>query len=288
MIARIQRTLSLLLLTMALTWLAVFWSQSPVLAIAGLLAPALGYGAVLAGEFVLLVRYGLDSPPQPSTRSLLAAWWAEWRCGMQLFFWRQPFRSGLVPDHLPAGTRRGVVFVHGLVCNRGFWAPWMRRARAMGLPCIAVDLEPAFGSIDAYVPTIDTAVARLQGLTGKPPVLVCHSMGGLAARAWLRSPGAAGYAGRVITIGSPHAGTWLARFGHGRNAGQMRQGSEWLDALSQPTPVRFTCWYSNCDNIVFPISTATLPGADNRFVAGQAHVALAFHPEVMRQTLDLV
>ncbi|RYF38882.1 MAG: permease, partial [Comamonadaceae bacterium] len=48
----------------------------------------------------------------------------------------------------------------------------------------------------------------------------------------------------------------------------------------------FTCWYSNCDNIVFPTSTAQLQGADNRFVDGVAHVQMAFHPEVMKACLD--
>ena len=33
--------------------------------------------------------------------------------------------------------------------------------------------------------------------------------------------------------------------------------------------VPFTCWYSNSDNIVFPTSVASLPGADNRLAAGR-------------------
>ena len=35
---------------------------------------------------------------------------------------------------------------------------------------------------------------------------------------------------------------------------------------------RFTCFYGHCDNIVFPASTATLPGADNRHIAGHARM----------------
>ena len=48
----------------------------------------------------------------------------------------------------------------------------------------------------------------------------------------------------------------------------------------------FTCWYSNCDNIVFPASTAALAGADNRFVDGLAHVQMAFDPGVMQACLE--
>jgi triacylglycerol lipase len=39
---------------------------------------------------------------------------------------------------------------------------------------------------------------------------------------------------------------------------------------------------------VFPVSTALLPGADNRHVPGAPHVALAFHPTVMRESLAMV
>jgi triacylglycerol esterase/lipase EstA (alpha/beta hydrolase family) len=108
----------------------------------------------------------------------------------------------------------------------------------------------------------------------------------------------------VVTIGTPHNGTWLARFAHGQNGRQMRQDSEWLQQLNRlktlvgaspadesaaiKTPVRFTCWYSNCDNIVFPASTATLQGADNRLVQGAGHLELAFWPEVMEKTFELV
>jgi hypothetical protein len=84
----------------------------------------------------------------------------------------------------------------------------------------------------------------------------------------------------------------------------MRQDSDWLAGLNKPdafasallsAPLQgapwqtlFTCWYSNCDNIVFPASTATLAGADNRLVHGAAHVQLAFLPEVMDATLALL
>jgi triacylglycerol esterase/lipase EstA (alpha/beta hydrolase family) len=121
-------------------------------------------------------------------------------------------------------------------------------------------------------------------------MLVCHSMGGLAARAWLCAKSGSGRVHRVVTIGTPHQGTWLGRFSRLSNGRQMRLESEWLRCLyaAHPHDVPFTCWYSNCDNVVFPASTATLPGADNRLVRGMAHVHLAFQPEVIRGTLELL
>jgi pimeloyl-ACP methyl ester carboxylesterase len=132
-------------------------------------------------------------------------------------------------------------------------------------------------------------VRRVTEATGVAPVLVCHSMGGLAARAWVLAMSADARVHHVITIGSPHHGTWIARFSHLTNGRQMRLRSDWLQRLEHAVdPKRnalFTCWYSNCDNIAFPASTGTLPGADNRLIRGAAHVDLGFHREVMAESL---
>jgi triacylglycerol lipase len=76
----------------------------------------------------------------------------------------------------------------------------------------------------------------------------------------------------------------------------MQQGSAWLAELAlaehqqagEHAYQNFVCWYANTDNIVFPASTATLPGADNRHVGGAAHVDLAFHPRVMTESLAML
>lgn len=86
----------------------------------------------------------------------------------------------------------------------------------------------------------------------------------------------------VVTVGTPHHGTWLARFGHSRNARQMRRGSAWLTALAARETAqrraRFTCFFGHADNIVFPASTGRLADADNRHLAGVAHVRMVFRP----------
>ncbi len=285
----------------SLIWLWWFWERSRWLGIVGALVIVLGYALVLAAEFVAVawVNRG-DGVPPAGAGALLGAWWLEVRVAPLVFCWRQPFRWRALPDteQLEKGDRAApaAVFVHGFVCNRGLWLPWMRQLRALGIPYTSVNLEPVFGSIADYIPVIEEAVQRAQRLTGRAPVLVCHSMGGLAARAWLaHAPDAAQRVRQVITIGTPHRGTWISRFSRVANGKQMRQNHEWLTTLSagetarMATPYRgFVCWYSNADNIVFPASTAMLPGADNRHVPGVAHVALAFHPRVMRESLAIL
>ena len=79
------------------------------------------------------------------------------------------------------------------------------------------------------------------------------------------------------------------RFAFSANGVQMRWDSPWLGALAGveatgPFP-RFTCFYSHCDNIVFPASTATLAGADNRHLPAVAHVHMADRPEPYAELL---
>jgi triacylglycerol esterase/lipase EstA (alpha/beta hydrolase family) len=115
-------------------------------------------------------------------------------------------------------------------------------------------------------------------------------MGGIALRAWLRDYDADDRVHGVITIGTPHHGTWLGRLGFAPNAQQMRWHSPWLLELAAAEPApryrRFTCFWGHCDNIVFPASTATLPGADNRHLRGHAHVHLLQHPQVLATVLQ--
>ena len=288
MLARLQQALTLGTLALALLWAWAFVRAGhPGWAVGGALLAVGGYALVLGVEFVLLRRaHGDDPAPRATAAQLGHAWWGEVRAAPTVFCWRQPFDSRRYPDALPApdrSPRRGVLLVHGFVCNRGLWNPWLRRLREAGVPVIAVNLEPVFGSIDDYVPIIDAAVRGLRQHGGLAPVVVAHSMGGLALRRWWAEQADEAAIHHAITLGTPHHGTWLARWAVTANGRQMRRDSRWLQALAAREPAgraaRFTCFYSHCDNIVFPPSTATLAGADNRHLPGVAHVHMADRPE---------
>lgn len=288
MLARLQQFTTLGGLVFALLWGWIAWTAGhPGWAIAGAATIVGGYALVLALEFALLrLAHGSDPTPRATPLQLLRAWWGEVRAAPVVFCWRQPFRSRRWPDQLPADAkgRRGLLLVHGFFCNRGVWNAWLQRLTAQGVPFVAVNLEPVTGSIDEYVETLEQAVQQLERCTGRPPVVVAHSMGGLALRRWLAETGEAGD-GRVhhiVTIGTPHRGTWLARWALSKNTREMRFDSPWQQLLGtrEPAqrPARFTCFYSHCDNIVFPPCTATLRGADNRHLPGVAHVDMVDHP----------
>ncbi|NIA57069.1 alpha/beta fold hydrolase [Massilia sp. TW-1] len=187
-----------------------------------------------------------------------------------------------------------VLLVHGYGCNSGYWAhlvPLLDRER---ISHASIDLEPVAGSIDGYAPLIEARVRELCAATGAARIaIVAHSMGGLAARAWMRSYGKPAYGSarmeRLITLGTPHHGTALARFGLGANAVQMRRDSAWLRELAAAegpdVRARIVSLYTHHDNIVAPQDSCVLPGARNVAFGGVGHVALGSNPRVLAEVL---
>ena len=299
MVAQLQRTTVFLLWTVSLLWFGTraYEGQWLTAAIGALLLLNLQQLLLAIEFFVLipLVNRG-DTAPRPRFTQLLRAWWRESLAAHNVFGWQQPFRSRLHADTLDAAApgRRAVVLVHGFFCNRGVWNRRVPTLRAAGVPHIAVTMEPPFVGIDRNVATLDDAIVRATQATGVPPLIVCHSMGGLAMRAWWRvhAASAAARVQGIITIGSPHHGTFTAQLASGDNARQMRRDSVWLRELSEGErdgrQRHFTCFYSHCDNIAMPASTGALPGADNRHVEGTPHIALAHALEVWAEIMKRV
>jgi triacylglycerol esterase/lipase EstA (alpha/beta hydrolase family) len=293
MLARFQRITTLLLLFFALLWLVWAWAKGhPYWAIGGATALLMGHAAFLALEFVWMHWQNRHDPaPRATVQQALLAWCREVLTAPQVFCWQQPFRSERFANTplVNAQGQMAVLLVHGFVCNRGLWNPWLQRLHERGTPFCAVNLEPPWSSIDDYANTIDIAVGRLHAATGQAVLVVAHSMGGLAVRAWLRRSNADHLVQHVITIGSPHHGTRLARFAVTANGLQMQQSSEWLHALaaneSNARRSLFTCFFSHCDNVVFPASTASLAGANNVHLPACAHSEMARHETVFQELL---
>lgn len=288
MIARMQQAITAGLIVAAMAWLMTcLRADRPLLGVAGLAGLFLFHSLVLGVELWLMrrsMRRGSVSPPP--ARDLLVAWAQETWCAPRVFCWRQPFRTHAWPDQLQgAGGRRGILLVHGLLCNRGVWNGWYRRLSDRRIPYLGVSLEPVFGSIGEYCGQIDEAVERLIAATGMPPVIVAHSMGGLAVRAWLRRcGGGAGRIHHVVTLATPHHGTALVKVGLSPNIREMAVDSGWLRELAEhesPALARdFTCIFSRCDNVVFPPQNALLAGAGAFEIARCAHVQMVDHPQV--------
>ena len=256
----------------------------------GVLAPLLVHALILCSGFFLADRAQRQADlaaavalPWPRYllcmwQELLVSWWH--------FLWVQPWRS----QAALYGTQRNndgpapVLLLHGYFCTQALWRGLSKQLDAQGHAVAALDMVPALASIDHYADAIETAVQALRQRTGAARVaLVCHSMGGLAARAYLRRYGDAAIA-HVITLATPHQGTFSGPYGLGENARQMGLHSPWLTALAaSENPAlyqKFTVIFSHQDNVVAPRSMQSLPGARMIGLSGYGHMRLVYAPKV--------
>jgi triacylglycerol lipase len=195
-------------------------------------------------------------------------------------------------------TALPVLLIHGYGCNSGYWYRMSKALKTAHITHYALDMEPVLSSIDSYVSLIEASIQRIRRETGSDKVvIVAHSMGGLAARAYLRDVGGADIA-RIITLGTPHHGTTLANYGIGINCGEMNwvgraeegPDSRWLHLLeaSEDKQLRplIVSIYSHHDNIVSPQRSSHLPLARNIAVDGIGHVALAFSVDIQARVVE--
>lgn len=279
------------------SWLVSRAGWTPLQAAAFGLAWALGMRL-----FFVLMTFGLmltDSSEAPENLRIgpiraLRMVFEEYAALIVLFSAIQPFESfWLGPDRLNklSGERLPLLLIHGYQCNRGFWF-WLRpRLEAAGWTVATHNMEPAWTEIDNYAEGIARRIDEVLAATGATQViLIGHSMGGLACRTYLRAYGK-GKVARMITLGSVHHGTRLARLGIGPNARQMRIGNPWLLALGTtaavPVPQGSVSIYSCHDNFVYPQETGSrLEGATNVAIGGVSHLGMAFSPYVLGKLLE--
>jgi triacylglycerol esterase/lipase EstA (alpha/beta hydrolase family) len=272
---------------------AAGWEAASIMALIVLLA-LLWRVSHAAGSFLIAAwKRGRDHRSLP-WRTSAQALWGEFLARLVSYNWSQAFPAWAVGAD-PTGRHDGtpILLVHGYFSNRGMWIQCRQRLGAAGLgPVYTITLEPIMGSIDAMVPSLAARIGAICRETGRPRIhIVAHSMGGLVTRAYMATHGAALIA-RLVTLGSPHAGTEMAGFGVGTCTREMRVGSDWLQTLAdleeaddaaKPPTVSI---YTVNDDLVYPPESAVLPWATNVPVAGVGHVGLLFSSNVARRVID--
>ena len=188
------------------------------------------------------------------------------------------------PPLQPGDSRPPVLLLHGFFCNSAFWWILRRQLLRAGYANVYTQtLEPVFGDIEDLGEQVAARVDSICEQTRtRRLVIVGHSMGGLAARAYLRKHGAERVL-KLIAVGTPHHGTAHARALSlvGRNLRQMRLDSRWLAELNRTPPLLpITNIWSYHDNIVSPQDSCMLPGARNIALAGVGHLEMAIAPRV--------
>lgn len=295
MLSRLMRALLLgqLLIGALLGW-ALARQTGATLWLAGVMALAMP----LITLALLLIALGIKSRAPGAHRHWLRSLLYEYTAMLRAFVLQLPWGSTpTVIMSAPDTTRRTpVLLVHGFLCNHRIWDAMTRRLHRAGHPVLQINLEPLFAPIDSYAPLIEQAVAQLCQQTGVASVaLVGHSMGGLAIRAWLRAYGSE-RVNRVITLGTPHAGTQILRRSRTLNGQQMIGRSAWLRELDRSETVAtrslMRIALTPQDHIVYPQREQLLAGVPVTVFDGLGHVELCSHPAViawvLQQLEDLV
>ena len=101
---------------------------------------------------------------------------------------------------------RQVVVLHGLYMSGFVMRPLCARLEKSGLKILNLTYNTLSPDRAAIFDKIDRFIG------GKPTALVCHSMGGLVARAYLEANSLQSrHVEKVITLGTPHKGSHIAK-----------------------------------------------------------------------------
>lgn len=152
-----------------------------------------------------------------------------------------------------------VILAHGFLCNNGFWFRLESELSSQGISYSYVEFVRPFSQIEEYASLIGEEVRRIKSISPDSKInIVAFSMGGLAARHYLSKTSVDNV--RLITVNTPHQGTWLAwpayRLTGAANAQQMLPKSLWLKALlaNEKTSTVDAVIRSLHDTIVIPPS----------------------------------
>ena len=194
----------------------------------------------------------------------------------------------------PALAATPVLLVHGYIHNRSAFLAMSRQLKRAGFRYVdGFNYNALTEGIPEAAVRLGAEVERVLAATGAERVMIVgHSMGGMVARYYVQELGGEDTVDTVITLGSPHRGTYASYVGLGRATAQLRPGSSMLRRLessARPGPVRWVAYWSDLDVFVTPIGNAKLEHtalqAHNVRVRDTGHLSLLASGWVLKDVL---
>jgi predicted esterase YcpF (UPF0227 family) len=196
-----------------------------------------------------------------------------------------------LPSHRAAvgsPTGRPILLIHGYLHDSSAWTYLKRKLQQAGFgPIYCLNLGYPFRSIRDYGEKVVQKAEHIEKETQRHDlILIGHSMGGLVSSWYATRLAKRGTVTDVITIGSPLAGTHVAKFGLGRDAREMELGSalvrELQEEIRKSDPTRFYHIGTKTDQLVIPNTSAIVEGHPERqfIVEDIGHLTLLFSPRI--------
>ncbi len=116
------------------------------------------------------------------------------------------------------------------------------------------------------------------------------SMGGLICRSYIQQLGGAAHTLRLITLATPHNGTYTAYMFNRPACVQMRPGSTFLRHLNQDLSVlaqlNFTSIWTPLDLMIVPAISSVLPVGENVSIVSPLHRTLPIDSRILRAIVE--
>ncbi len=186
--------------------------------------------------------------------------------------------------HGIAAAETPILLVHGILDNHAIFTVMERALRRRGFRTITFyDYGLLTRDVPAAAEKLGDAVEKLAANTGYERVhVVGHSLGGLLARYYVQKLGGDRYVHTLVTMGTPHQGTTMARaLGFAPLVRQLTPQSPVIRALAEPAPgcrTRFVAFHSDLDHLIVPSRFARIEHPDlnvrNVAVRGIGHLSM--------------
>ncbi|MEO5745799.1 MAG: alpha/beta fold hydrolase [Terracoccus sp.] len=173
-----------------------------------------------------------------------------------------PSQRGLAIHDVEA-AHTPILLVHGMVDNRSIFTVLRRGLKRRGFGRIeTINYSIFTGDIRVAAAQLGQEVERLVEETGYERIhVIGHSMGGLIARYYVTRLGGDEHVHTLVTLGTPHQGSYLAYLWNNSLTRQLRPGSALLTELAGPVrdcKTRFIAYSSDLDQVVVPGRFAAL------------------------------
>ena len=200
-----------------------------------------------------------------------------------------PVQRGLmIGDVEAAGTP--ILLVHGMIDNRSIFSLLRRGLRRRGFGrVVSINYSPLTSDVRVAAAWLAEEVESLVAETGYERIhVIGHSLGGLIARYYITRLGGQERVHTLVTLGTPHGGTFNAYALPSNLCRQLRPGSALMREMSAPIPhcaTRFVVYWSDLDQLIFPQRNAQLNHPDlsvrNIEIHGTGHMSLPINGDVV-------